>query len=78
MEPSDKVRLELTRSEAIVLFEFLRRSDDNRSHAFVDQAEQRVLWDLECALEPQLHEIFDPKYGEILKAAWSALRDEPD
>ncbi len=75
MPTTEKVTVELTRKQALVLFEFLRRCDDEGRYAFVDQAEQRVLWDLECALEPQLTEVLDPDYGELLKAAWAELRD---
>lgn len=70
-----KMVLPLTRQEALVLFEFLRRCDEDGKYAFLDQAEQRVLWNLECLLQSQLHEIFDPKYHELLKAAWATLRD---
>ena len=75
MSLSEKVTVELTRKEALVLFEFLRRCDDEGRYAFADQAEQRVLWDLEIALQPQLIEVFDPNYGELLKAAWAEIRD---
>ena len=71
----ETITVELTRPEALVLFEFLRRSDDEGHYAFADQAEQRVLWDLECALQPQIIEVFDPNYGELLQAAWADLRD---
>lgn len=75
MPPTDAVRIELSRSEALVLYEYLRRCDDADQYAFVDQAEQRALWKLECALEPQIGEIFDPSYGELLRAARAAVRD---
>jgi ABC-type cobalt transport system substrate-binding protein len=75
MSLSEEVTVALTRKEALVLFEFLRRYDDEGEYAFADQAEQRVLWDLECALQPQLIEVFDPKYGELLRAAWAEIRD---
>jgi hypothetical protein len=75
MSLPEKVVLELTRKESLVLFEFLRRSDDKGEYAFVDQAEQRVLWDLEGKLERQLVEVFDPCYKELLNAAWAEIRD---
>ena len=74
----DKITVELSRSEALVLFEFLRRCDEEIRYEFRDQAEQRVLWNLECALEPQLKEVFDPAYREIVKAAWDEIRDKCD
>jgi hypothetical protein len=75
MSLSEKVTVALTRKEALVLFEFLRRCDDAGEYAFADQAEQRVLWDLECALEAQLVEVFAPNYAELLKVAWAEIRD---
>jgi hypothetical protein len=75
MSLPEKVTVELTRKEALVLFEFLRRCDDEGKYAFADQAEQRVLWDLEGALETQLVEVFDPDYARLLTAAWAELRD---
>lgn len=75
----DKIIIELTRSEALVLFEYLRRcDDDDGKYVFVDQAEQRVIWDLEMAIQPQLDEVFAPNYGELLKAARDAIRDPVD
>jgi hypothetical protein len=43
---------------------------------FDDQAEQRVLWDVECMLERVLWEPFSADYGSLLDAARSAVRDE--
>ena len=39
----DKITLELSRSEALVLFEFLRRCDEEDRYEFRDQVEQRVM-----------------------------------
>jgi hypothetical protein len=75
---SDPVRLELTRDEALVLFEYLTRTDEEDALTFVDQAEQRALWNLESLLQKQLRELFDPRYGELLKAARERLRDPAD
>jgi hypothetical protein len=75
MSLPEKIVVQLTRQEALVLFEYLRRCDDEQRYAFADQAEQRVLRDLECALEPQLVEVFSPNYGELLRSAWAKLRD---
>jgi hypothetical protein len=77
MSLPDKITVELTRKEALVLYEYLRRRDDEDRYVFADQAEQRVLWNLEIALQPQLPEVFAPQYGELVKAAWAELRD-PD
>jgi hypothetical protein len=69
------ITVELTRKEALVLYEYLRRCDDEGKYAFADPAEQRVLWDLEIDLQPQLVEVFSPDYREIIKTAWEEIRD---
>ena len=64
----DKVNIELTKDEAIVLFEFLRQiNKQKRSDLFENQAEQRVFWDIECSLEKELTEPFQPNYLNIVK-----------
>lgn len=75
MSLPEKIVVEFTRKEALVLFEFLRRCDDEEKYAFADQAEQRVLWDLECTLESQLVEVFSDNYAELLRTAWAEIRD---
>ncbi len=75
LQVSDLVELQLTHDEALVLFEYLRRCDDDNSLVFIDQAEERALWNLEGKIEKQLAELFDPRYGELLQAARDRLRD---
>ena len=72
---NDKVRLEISREEALVLFEWLSRFNKAEDVIFADQAEQRVLWDIEAMLESTLVEPFDPKYDELLEAARAKVRD---
>lgn len=74
---ADPVTLTLSRDEAIVLFEWLHRCNAEAGHRFEDQAEERVLWNLEALLESTLAEPFKPEYDEILAAARSRVRD-PD
>jgi hypothetical protein len=71
----EKLTIELTNKEALVLFEFLRRFDDEDNYSFADQAEQRVLWDVECLLEKQLVEVLSPAYQVFLKEAREQVRD---
>jgi hypothetical protein len=71
----EPVRLELTGDEALVLFEFLARFDDDGTLAVQDQAEVRALWNLHCLLQKQLVEIFHPEYNALLAAARDRLRD---
>jgi hypothetical protein len=78
MPRSEKVAIELSNKEALVLFEFLHRFDDEDAYPFADQAEQRVLWKLEGVLEKQLVEIFSPHYGKLLAEAREQVRDPRD
>lgn len=74
-----KVSIELTKEEAIVLFEFLNRFNENDDLSrFEDQSEQRVLWDVECILEKELSETFRADYQEIVKKAREKGRDEKE
>ncbi len=54
----EKVTIELSSAEALVLFEFLSRFSDENKLEIEDQAEARVLWDMCCLLEKQLVEPF--------------------
>jgi len=71
------VNLKLTKNESLVLFEFLARlNDENRKEIFADQAEERVLWDIECLLEKELVEPFSKDYIKLIKKARDEVRDE--
>ncbi len=72
---SDSVQLELTGDEALVLFEFLARFDENEKLTLEDQAEEKTLWILHGLLEKQLVEIFDPSYKSLVESARERLRD---
>ena len=73
----EKVNIELNKDEAIVLFEFLGRFNENDDLSkFEDQSEQRVLWDIECILEKQLSEPFRADYVEIVTKAREQVRDK--
>ena len=75
-EANATVNLELTSSQALVLFEYLSRFSDTDDPSIVDQSEQRVLWSLCCALESILVEPFRPDYAELLEAARAANRGD--
>lgn len=72
---AEAVRVDLTADEALVLFDFLQRFDDEGELTIRDQAEERSLWNLHCLLQKQLKEIFEPGYTELLAAARDRLRD---
>ena len=71
----EPVRLELTSDEALVLFEFLQRFDDEDTLAIRDQAEERALGNLHCLLQKQLVAVFHPDYKVLLAASRDRLRD---
>jgi hypothetical protein len=70
-----KVTLDLSPDEAIVLFEWLHRFNEAENNEFVDQAEQRVLWNIEAMLESALTEPLHPNYVELIAAARARVRD---
>jgi hypothetical protein len=73
------INIELTKEEAIVLFEFLGRFNENDNlDRFEDQAEQKVLWDIECVLEKELSEPFRADYKVIVSKAREKVRDEKE
>jgi hypothetical protein len=73
---NESVQIEITKDEALVLFEFLARFSETGTLELVDQAEERALWNLSCVLEKILVEPFCPDYLDIIKAARDRLRDE--
>lgn len=64
------VRIELSKDEALVLFELLSRLSEADSLAahYADRSEGALLDGILADLERVLVEPFDPNYGEILKA----------
>ena len=72
----DKVNIELSPSEAIVLFEFVSRFSQSGELEIKDQAEERVLWDVCSLLESVLAEPFSKTYSGALAKARDAVRDK--
>lgn len=76
---ADEIAIRLTRDQALVLFEWLARTGAaDQPVEFEDQAEQRVLWDLESALESVLTEPLREDYRALVKTARARLRDSAD
>lgn len=73
----DDVELTLTAAEALILYEFLNLREDAGWTPPVDQAEQRVLWDLESLLESHLVAPLRPDYDELLVAARRQVLAKP-
>lgn len=72
---SRKIAIELTEDEVLVLFEWVHRMVESSASTFEDQAEQRVLWDLEASLESANPALFGSDYAARLQAAKDRLRD---
>lgn len=72
------ISVELSRAEALVLFEWLSRFNKTSRSDFDDQAEQRVLWDLEAMLEAILVEPLESRYDDLLAAARARVRDREE
>jgi hypothetical protein len=73
---SQRVQLALSHDEALVLLDWLARFNKTREARFEDQAEQRVLWDLEAMLEKALPDVVAPRYSEFVRQARERVRDE--
>ncbi len=74
--------LKLSRSESLVLFEWLSRNWErtqwNDEHAFVDPAEKQILIWIENELQKLLAEPFDPKYKEIITKSYREIVPSPE
>ncbi len=68
----------LSRDEALVLYEWISRFNKRDDVTFEDQAEQRVLWDIEASLEAILEEPFSNEYDALLAAARGRIRDSEE
>ena len=72
----DEVSVHLSRDQALVLFDWLARTGEaGEAAGFVDQAEQRVFWDIEATLETLLVEPLAADYGAKLETARDRIRD---
>ena len=69
------IQLELTRDEALVLFEWLARTDAAEVLPIEDAAERHVLWKLEGKLESLLDEPLAENYKSLLAEARRKVRD---
>ena len=72
---NDKVVLELSVDEALVLYDFLARFEDSDILSIQDQAESRVLWNVCSDLERTLSEPLAANYSAKLHQARDNIRD---
>lgn len=70
---AEAVHLTLSADEALVLYEWLARTDDAGEQLIEHWSEQRALWALQAELAKILVEPFDPNYQELLEAARERL-----
>ena len=73
---TNKIKIELTEQEALVLYDWLIRFNESQDASFVDHAEERVLFDLESVLEKLLVAPLKSNCTSLLAAARSKVRDE--
>jgi hypothetical protein len=73
---SKSVKIELTSDAALVLYDWLTRFNQREEIDVADQAEERVLFDLEAMLEKALVAPLQADYAELLAQARSHVRDE--
>jgi len=69
------ITIRLTRAEAVVLFEWLTRTDAAGGIPVEDPAEQQVFWQIEGQLESKLVEPLSPSYRESVEAARREVRE---
>lgn len=64
------INLNLSRSDALLFFEFLARFNENdESNTYNHETEEQLLYDLEAAIEAALPEIVSEEYPTKLMAA---------
>lgn len=68
-----EVTINLTKVEALVLFDLLSRFSESGRMDFVHKAENQVLWNLCCILESALTEPFSENYEKLLQTARVSL-----
>lgn len=75
---NDKVIINLSQDQALVLWELLYRVNSQKilNNFFEDQAEQRILWDLEGILEKNTSSIISWDYLKCLEKARFVVRDK--
>ncbi|MGD9648661.1 MAG: hypothetical protein AB7U73_23325 [Pirellulales bacterium] len=76
MTVPDRVAVEFTGEEALVLWSFLFRCSDQGEYSFADPLEERMLWELEIRLQRQLTKVIldNPNYSQDLDCARKAVQ----
>lgn len=77
IKDNKSVSLKLSSDEALVLLEWLTKFNQKEHPLlFEDQAEERILFDLESSLEKVVSETFEGNYLENLSRARQEIRDK--
>jgi integrase len=76
-DPETPTPIELTRAEALVIFDWLSKHEDNDTTPG-DAPQQRALWNLTCLFEKTLVEPFQDDYLELVEASRTHLTDQID
>ena len=77
LNPDNNTSIELTRAEALVIFDWLSRHEDTGTTPG-DPAEKQALWNLNAVLERTLVEPFQADYNDIVQAARTQLANDSD
>jgi len=72
---SDEVVLKLSSDAALVLLALVARLNESEAVRFDDQAEQRVLWDLEADLESAVPSVTSGDFNVQVQNARDRVRD---
>lgn len=76
IQENNRIIIELSNDEALVLLNWLFRFNEMDNKNFIeDQAEERVLWDIEAVLEKSMTETLSKDYTELLSKARDKVRD---
>lgn len=70
---SERITITLSHDEALVLLEFFGRYEENDDFTLRHNAEYLAFMRISAQLDKSLVEIFDPKYGELVRAAQERL-----
>ena len=72
----DKISIELTSDEALILHAWLNKYNEiDEPKGISHQSEERVLFDLEALLEKNIDSIFSTNYSAILNDARERTKD---
>ena len=74
----ETMTISLSSDHMLVLYELVARLNTDEHLQYADQAEQRVLWDLECELERKVTAVLAPDYQAQLESARQRVQDPTD